>query len=142
MTLAIAEGAFVKGPFSARAPTFDTWAINETIQIALAPAGLETTSGPMRSVTETIRRAPASGGMVDASGAPVASESVIDVMALVVDVEHRGCATTYDADATDESRVEFWPLRGAGGGRVRTSFVGRMCCGAVDRRLGVHSLAQ
>ena len=45
----------MKNPFNARAPTFDADAINATIQQALASAGLDTTSGPLRDVTETIR---------------------------------------------------------------------------------------
>ena len=79
----------MKNPFNARAPSFDAKSINDAIQRALASAGLDTTSGPMRSVTETIRRALASGGLADTAGPPVASDSVIDVMARVVDVgEH------------------------------------------------------
>jgi poly(hydroxyalkanoate) depolymerase family esterase len=79
----------MKNPFNARSPSFDVKSINEAIQRALASAGLDTTSGPMRSVTETIRRALASGGLADTAGPPVASDSVIDVMARVVDVgEH------------------------------------------------------
>jgi len=76
----------MKNPFNARAPSFDAKTINETIQRALASAGLDTTSGPMRSVTETIRRALASGGLADTAAPPNASDSVIDVMARVVDV--------------------------------------------------------
>lgn len=51
----------MKNPFHAAAPRFDAQAINETIQRALASAGLDTSSGPMRGVTETIRRALAAG---------------------------------------------------------------------------------
>ena len=69
---------------------FDAEAINETIQRALASAGLDTTSGPMHSVTETIKRALASRGLADTAGPAVATDSVIDVMARVVDVGEDG----------------------------------------------------
>jgi poly(hydroxyalkanoate) depolymerase family esterase len=72
-------------PFNARAPSFDAKAINETIQRALASAGLDTTSGPMHTVTETIRRALASGGLPEAAISPASNESVIDIVARVVD---------------------------------------------------------
>jgi poly(hydroxyalkanoate) depolymerase family esterase len=79
----------MKNHFSSRMPSFDVKNITETIQRALASAGLDTTSGPMRSVTDTIRRALASGGLADTTGPTVASDSVIDVTARVVDVgEH------------------------------------------------------
>ena len=93
----------MKYPFSAPAQAFDARAINETIQRALASAGLDTTSGPMRSVTETIRRALASGGLSAASGSPVASESVIDVMARVVDVGHGGKIAPKPMPSTGEA---------------------------------------
>jgi poly(hydroxyalkanoate) depolymerase family esterase len=73
----------MKNPFNARAPTFDAEAINATIQRALASAGLDTTTGTMHDVTETIRRALAAGRL----GGPAPSfdsDSVIDVAARVV----------------------------------------------------------
>lgn len=54
-------------PFNARALSFDAAAINETIQKALASAGLDTTTGPMHGVTETIRRALAEGAVAEAA---------------------------------------------------------------------------
>ena len=84
----------MKNPFSARAPSFDAHAINETIQRALASAGLDTTAGPIHGVTETIRRALAAGGLSDtavpapAPASAAASDSVIDVVARVVDPGH------------------------------------------------------
>lgn len=57
----------MKNPFDARAPAFDADAINETIQRALASAGLDTTAGPMHDVTETIRRALAAGRLAEAT---------------------------------------------------------------------------
>jgi poly(hydroxyalkanoate) depolymerase family esterase len=76
----------MKNPFNARVPPFDATAINDTIQRALACAGLDTSSGPMHDVTETIRRALASHGPSDAPTSRAASPaSVIDVVARVVD---------------------------------------------------------
>ncbi|MBC7958208.1 MAG: PHB depolymerase family esterase [Cytophagales bacterium] len=72
-------------PINARAPSFDANAINDTIQRALACAGLDTSAGPMHEVTETIRRAFASAGLVDSTRPPVSTDSVIDVVARVVD---------------------------------------------------------
>jgi poly(hydroxyalkanoate) depolymerase family esterase len=69
--------------FNARAPSFDADAINETIQRALASAGLDTTSGPMHDVTEIIRRALAAGRLAAATPR-FDSEAVIDVAARVV----------------------------------------------------------
>jgi poly(hydroxyalkanoate) depolymerase family esterase len=80
------EETSMKNPFNTRAASLDATSINETIQRALASAGLDTTSGAMRSVTDTVRRALASGGLTDLAGPPVASDSVIDVMAREVDV--------------------------------------------------------
>jgi poly(hydroxyalkanoate) depolymerase family esterase len=72
-------------PFNARAPSFDAEAINDTIQRALAAAGLDTSSGPMHNVTDTIRRALASSGMPDAPAPTGRPDSVIEVVARVVD---------------------------------------------------------
>jgi poly(hydroxyalkanoate) depolymerase family esterase len=73
----------MKPPFNARAPSFNADAINETIRRALTAAGLDTTAGPMHTVTETIRRALAAGGPAEAAR-PYDPESVIDVAARVV----------------------------------------------------------
>ncbi len=73
----------MKNLFNARAPFFEPDAINETIQRALASAGLDTTAGPMHDVTETIRRALAAGRLAEAIPS-FDSESVIDVAARVV----------------------------------------------------------
>lgn len=70
-------------PFNARAPSFDANAINATIQRALASAGLDTTAGPMRDVTETIRRALATGQPGEAAH-KADSGAVIDVAARVI----------------------------------------------------------
>lgn len=68
-----------------RSPPFDVDKINDIIQRALASAGLDTTSGPMASVTETIRQTLSSNGPSDRRGAPAAPDAVIDVSARVVD---------------------------------------------------------
>ncbi|MDP2004941.1 MAG: PHB depolymerase family esterase [Rubrivivax sp.] len=60
----------MKPPFKARAPSFDADAINATIQRALASAGLDTASGPMQGVTETLRRALAAGRLGGAASHP------------------------------------------------------------------------
>ncbi len=77
----------MKNPFDPRTPTFDAGAIQQTIQRALASAGLDTTTGTMREVSETIERALAAGGLMKT--APVASSphpdaNVVDVVARVV----------------------------------------------------------
>ncbi|MEO7939977.1 MAG: PHB depolymerase family esterase [Burkholderiaceae bacterium] len=74
----------MKTPFNIRAPAFDANAINETIQRAMASAGLDTASGPMRSVTDTIQRALRTGDMAPAGGADATSDNTIDVVARVV----------------------------------------------------------
>ena len=71
----------MKIPFKMRAPTFDANAINETIQRALACAGLDTESGPMRGVTETIQRAFRSGNITPGEATHVARDNTIDVVA-------------------------------------------------------------
>lgn len=68
--------------FNYRPPSVNGQDINETIRRALASAGLDTSTGPMRGVTETIERA--LSGL--ASAPPVdADKSIIDVDARVVD---------------------------------------------------------
>ena len=79
----------MKNPFNMQAPSFDADAINATIQRALASAGLDTPSGPMHGVTQTIRRALAAGrGVQAAPAAPAAQQfdraSVVDVAARLV----------------------------------------------------------
>lgn len=73
----------MKNPFHTRASSFDAGAINETIQRALASAGLDTTTGPMHDVTETIRRALAAGGLAQAAPR-FDGDAVIDVTARIV----------------------------------------------------------
>jgi len=75
----------MKFPSGTRAPPYDAQAINDTIQRALASAGLDTSTGPMREVTETIRRALEQGSAADSPTSPAAQEGVIDVEATVVD---------------------------------------------------------
>jgi len=75
----------MKSPFKIRSPSFDAQAINETIRSKLAAAGLDSNSGPMRGVTETIRRALASASTLPTQRVVVANENVIDVVARAVD---------------------------------------------------------
>lgn len=81
----------MKYPFELGAPSFDANAINATIQRALASAGLDTTTGPMHDVTETIRRALATGHPAEAAPR-FDSEPFIDVAARVVPVAEDGPA--------------------------------------------------
>jgi len=78
----------MKTPFKFRAPSFDAQAINETIRSALAAAGLNTTAGPMLTVTDTIRRALSSSAMAPMGGVPAARGEVIDIVARVVEARH------------------------------------------------------
>ena len=73
----------MKNLFNARAPAFDAEAINATIQQALASAGLDTKTGPMLDVTETIRRALGAGNHADVTANNERS-TVIDVAARFV----------------------------------------------------------
>jgi poly(hydroxyalkanoate) depolymerase family esterase len=73
----------MKNPFNARASAFNADAINATIQQALASAGIDTTTGPMHDVTETIRRALGSGRPADA-GPSFNDAAVIDVAARIL----------------------------------------------------------
>lgn len=93
----------MKHPFNARAPSFDANAINETIQRALASAGLDTTAGPMRDVTETIRRALAAGRPAEAHPR-FESESVVDVEARVLPVGEDGSAIPLRQPSIGEAR--------------------------------------
>lgn len=56
---------------------FDAQAINDTIQRALASAGLDTATGPMHGVTETIRRALATGQPAAPAGDAVATPDLM-----------------------------------------------------------------
>ena len=81
----------MKNPFNERTPSFDAAAINSVIQRALESAGLDTTQGPMRGVTETIRRALAAGGVTDRPPR-FDRDSVVDVVARVVPTAEDGQA--------------------------------------------------
>jgi poly(hydroxyalkanoate) depolymerase family esterase len=85
---------FMNNPFNARTLPFDAAAINETIQRALASAGLDTSSGPMREVTQTIQRALSAGGV------PQAAQRTDDVQ--VIDVAARTVATAQDEQSASD----------------------------------------
>jgi poly(hydroxyalkanoate) depolymerase family esterase len=91
--------------FNSRVPSFDANAINETIQRALASAGLDTTTGPMHNVTETIRRALAAGGLPETAMPPSPNESVIDVVARVVDQGDVGGDPSTDRPSTGKGEA-------------------------------------
>ncbi len=61
--------------------------INDTIGQALAQAGLNTQSGPLKGVTETIRKALASAGLGGGTAASAADADVIDVVARDIDAK-------------------------------------------------------
>jgi poly(hydroxyalkanoate) depolymerase family esterase len=67
-----------------RSQTFDGKKITDIIEQALASAGLDTTSGPMASVTQTIRQALSPHGLSEPRQAPAAPDAPIDVTARVV----------------------------------------------------------
>lgn len=71
----------MKFPFSAATPALDVNAIQATIERALASAGLNTTTGPMHEVTETIRRALGAGRAHPTGPSASDRESLIDVAA-------------------------------------------------------------
>jgi len=63
---------------------FNAQAINDVIQRAFASAGLDSSSGPLRNVTQVIRQALSPGGAPATAATPAAHEEVIDVVARVV----------------------------------------------------------
>jgi poly(hydroxyalkanoate) depolymerase family esterase len=93
----------MKSPFNARAPSFDADAINETIHRAFRSAGLDTTAGPMRGVTETIRRALAAGRPAEACP-KFDSGSIIDVTARVVPAGEDTGAAGYGNPSVTETQ--------------------------------------
>jgi poly(hydroxyalkanoate) depolymerase family esterase len=95
----------MKHPFNARAPSFDADAINATIQRALASAGLDTTTGLMHDVTETVRRALAVGHPGE-SAPTFNKESVIDVAARHVPAGDSTNATSHCEPSVRESRQQ------------------------------------
>ncbi len=98
----------MKNPFNARVPSFDAAAINDTIQRALAAAGLDTSSGPMHGVTETIRRALAAApGALTAQQAQQAQQTQHLDSAFVVDVAARVVCT--DAEGGVDLDLDHQP---------------------------------
>lgn len=75
--------------------TFDAQAIQQTIQRALASAGLDTTAGPMRDVMDTIQRSLGTG-LPTAEAPPAANGPVIDVVARVVDTARAGSFESFE----------------------------------------------
>lgn len=69
--------------------TFDAQAIQQTIQRALASAGLDTTAGPMRDVMDTIQRS-LGPGLPKTEAPPATNGQVIDIVARVVDTARAG----------------------------------------------------
>jgi poly(hydroxyalkanoate) depolymerase family esterase len=117
----------MKNYFHASAPAFNAEGINATIQRALASAGLDTRSGLMRDVTDTIRRALASGGPEDAQPGTDAGASVIDVTARIVDapdgVIHRVDRKPPDAGTQTRGTFETLQFSNAAGTRAYKLYV-------------------
>ena len=77
----------MKFPFNPAAPAYDARAIHNTLQRALASAGLDNRAGPMQGVSETIRRALLAAGLTaDTLPHGASTAPVIDVVARRVDV--------------------------------------------------------
>lgn len=90
----------MKNPFNARAPVFDANAINATIQQALASAGIDTTSGPMHDVTETIRRALGTGRPAEV--APSFNDKMVfDVGARIIPTGEDTPAAVWQSEASN-----------------------------------------
>jgi len=103
----------MKNPFNIRVPSFDAQAVNETIRRALASAGLDTASGPMRDVTDTVRNALASAGLPTARTA--STHDVVDVEARVV-----ADRQNHDANPVHQAPVGAPPRGPAGSFETRT----------------------
>ena len=117
----------MKNPFNARAPAFDADAIHASIQRALASAGLDTQAGPMHEVTETIRRALASG-RPGATAPCDQGDAVIDVAARVVPAgEDTEAASTREPRIGDaqpgHGRFEAHEFSNAAGSRAYKLYV-------------------
>ncbi|RQP26013.1 extracellular catalytic domain type 1 short-chain-length polyhydroxyalkanoate depolymerase [Piscinibacter terrae] len=74
----------MKYPRHSHVPRFDAASITETIERALASAGLDTKAGPMQDVTDTIRKALSAGGMAAPSWASSTDPHCVDVEARLV----------------------------------------------------------
>lgn len=115
----------MKNPFDPRTPPFDADAIQQTIQRALASAGLDTTTGTMREVSETIERALAAGGLMKTTAASAtvdAQDTVIDVVARVVPEGEAGAPGPQPARPASEvprpaGRLESFSFSNAAGTR-------------------------
>lgn len=100
----------MKPTFLMRAPPVDAAAIQATIQRALTASGLDTESGPMRKLTDTIQQALSSAGLVDRGAPPAtppcAADLVIDVDARVVGMPPAP-ADKHDRSAAGRARSRF-----------------------------------
>ena len=67
---------------------FDVRAITDTIQRALASAGLDTQSGPMKGVTDTIQQALSAAGLNQRAAAPSQHGATIDGVAREIGTPH------------------------------------------------------
>ncbi len=74
----------MKNFLNGRLPAYDSAAIRSTIQRALASAGLDTTAGPLRDLTQTLRRVLKTGGVSDTAHGVAGEPDVIDIAARTV----------------------------------------------------------
>jgi poly(hydroxyalkanoate) depolymerase family esterase len=95
----------VNKPLYPRVPPVDAQAIQDTIQRALAAAGLDASSGPLHEATQTIRRALLAAGLTPAAVAPkpdIDADKVIDVVARVVPAQEAEIDTVPDTDNAEQ----------------------------------------
>ena len=83
---------------------FDALAIQQTIQRALASAGLDTKTGPMRDAMDTIQRALGTG-LPAADARPAANVEVVDTVARVVRTPQRGSFESFEFSNHAGTRV-------------------------------------
>ncbi|MEP7083651.1 MAG: PHB depolymerase family esterase, partial [Betaproteobacteria bacterium] len=98
------------------AGAFDAGKINDTIKRALASAGLDTQSGPMKSVTDTIERALSGAGPTQHPVPPVAQAGE------VIDGVARDVTRESEIDVTEGRPLA--PRAGLGGQFLSRSFSG------------------
>jgi poly(hydroxyalkanoate) depolymerase family esterase len=83
----------MKRPFNARAPAWNAQTIQDTVQRALASAGLDARAGPLRDLTQTLRRALAAGPPGEAAQADGHTTTAFDIDAREIPPAPGGSAT-------------------------------------------------
>ncbi len=98
----------MKLPTKTRLAAFDAKAINDTIQRAFATAGLDSASGPLRDVSETIRRALESASPMRT---PARGKSAIVADMPMREVPSRGSASSSRSGNSSTGRFESCEFR-------------------------------